>query len=259
MVRIAIAKLSSHDFSLGKYQELCHALQENYTVCTVSEYISGKPDEWSAILRHDIDRKIKNALRTAELEQGMGIHASYYFRYPYTFKPEIIRKIQSLGHEIGYHYEVMSKTKGNYPKAIALFQAELEAFRKVCPVDTICAHGQPFHPTDNRLLWKRYDVHDYGLKGEAYLSVGTIDYFSDAGRCWNGRNNLRSFMGTERSPEQPETTNDLIDLIRKKRSRVLYLTTHPERWSNSIGSYVVSYGTDYIYNIGKKIIRSVRR
>jgi len=29
----------------------------------------------------------------AELEQKLGIQSTYYFRFPYTFKPDIIRKI----------------------------------------------------------------------------------------------------------------------------------------------------------------------
>ena len=63
------------------------------------------------VLRHDIDRKPMNALRMAELEYELGIQSTYYFRFPCTFKPEIIRKIRDLGHEVGYHYEVLSKAK----------------------------------------------------------------------------------------------------------------------------------------------------
>jgi len=61
------------------------------------------------VLRHDIDGKLGNALRMAELEHELGIQSTYYFGFPYTFKPEIIGKIQALGHEVGYHYEVLSK------------------------------------------------------------------------------------------------------------------------------------------------------
>jgi hypothetical protein len=45
----------------------------------------------------------------AELEHELGIQSTYYFRFPYTFKPDIIGKIHDLGHEVGYHYEVLSK------------------------------------------------------------------------------------------------------------------------------------------------------
>ena len=101
----------SLDFTLDKYQELCTVIAENYTVYTVSEYLSEKPEGKIAVLRHDVDRKIKNSLNMAKREHEMGIRSSYYFRYPSTFKPDLIRKIRDLGHEIGYHYEVLSKTK----------------------------------------------------------------------------------------------------------------------------------------------------
>ena len=57
----------------------------------------------------------------AELEHELGIQSTYYFRFPYTFKPEIIGKINDWGHEIGYHYDVLSKAKGDYEKAIKVF------------------------------------------------------------------------------------------------------------------------------------------
>ena len=185
---VCISKETTRDFTLDKYRELCRTLQTSgYTPLTVRDYLMGKstdsPDSEKkiVILRHDVDRKIMNALRMAKLEHEMGIHSTYYFRYPSTFKPDIIREIQGLGHEIGYHYEVLSKAKGDYQKAIALFESELEEFRKVCPVDTICMHGSPLSPFDNRDLWKRYDFRDFGLYGEAYLSLQNtgLCYFTD--------------------------------------------------------------------------------
>jgi hypothetical protein len=40
----------------------------------------------------------------AKLEAALGIKATYYFRtIPKTFKPEIIKEIVDIGHELGYH------------------------------------------------------------------------------------------------------------------------------------------------------------
>ena len=36
--------------------------------------------------------------------------------------------------EVGYHYEVLSKARGDYEKAIELFENELIEFRKICDV-----------------------------------------------------------------------------------------------------------------------------
>jgi hypothetical protein len=100
------------DFTLKKYKDLCLALLDSgYTPLTVYSYLGGqkKKNNKLVVLRHDIDRRPGNALQMAELEHELGIQSTYYFRFPCTFKPEIIRKIQALGHEVGYHYEVLSK------------------------------------------------------------------------------------------------------------------------------------------------------
>ncbi len=83
------------DFTLEGCKDLCLALLDSsYTPLTVYSYLEGqKNNNKLVVLRHDIDRKPKNALRMAELEQGLGVQSTYYFRFPYTFKPEIIREI----------------------------------------------------------------------------------------------------------------------------------------------------------------------
>ena len=160
------------DFTLEKYKELCLALLDSgYTPLTVESYLTGKQNNSKfIILRHDIDRKYGNALRMAELESESGIQSTYYFRFPYTFKPDIIGKIHDLRHEVGYHYEVLSKAKGDYEKAVELFEQELNEFRKIVDVKTVGMHGSPLSRYDNRDLWKRYDFKDCWIVGEAYLS-----------------------------------------------------------------------------------------
>jgi len=252
----------SLDFTLGKYQELCQVLVEKYTVYTVSEYLSKKPEGNIAIMRHDVDRKIRNALLMAEREYNMGISSSYYFRYPYTFKPDIINKIRDLGHEIGYHYEVLSKTKGDCKKAIARFQSELEEFRKICPIDTICMHGSPLSKYDNRDLWNLYDYHSYGIYGEAFLSFeeksDDFHYLTDTGRTWSGKRSLRDVMKTKSGHDDPvslDSTDDLITWMRHTGGEKLYLTVHPERWSASLGEWLMWSFLDFGMNVGKVFLQ----
>jgi hypothetical protein len=254
--------LKSLDFTLDKYQELCTVMAENYTVSTVSEYLSEKPEGKIAVLRHDVDRMIKNSLNMAEREHEMGIRASYYFRYPSTFKPDLIRKIRDLGHEIGYHYEVLSKTNGDYTKAIALFQTELEEFRKICPVDTICMHGSPLSKYNNRDLWTRYDYHSFGINGEAFLSFeqtrDDFHYLTDTGRTWSGKRSLRDVMKTKSGHDDPvslDSTDDVITWIRRTGGKKLYLTVHPERWSANLGEWLVWSFLDFGMNVGKVFLQ----
>jgi hypothetical protein len=247
----------SLDFTLDKYQELCQVIGEKYKVYTVFEYLSEKPEGAIAVMRHDVDRKIKNALLLAEREHVMGIRSSYYFRYPFTFRPDIIKKIRNLGHEIGYHYEVLSKTKGDFGKAATLFASELEEFRKICPVNTICMHGSPLSKFNNRDLWSRYDYHSYGIYGEAFLSFeqqnNDFRYLTDTGRTWSGKHSLRDVMKNESL--FLESTDDLINWMQHTAGKNLYLTVHPERWSANVVEWIVWSFLDFGMNVGKVFLR----
>ena len=249
------------DFTLNKYQELCQVILKNYKIFTVFDYLTQKPDGNIAVVRHDIDRKIMNSLYMAQREHAMGIHSSYYFRYPYTFKPDIIKKIRDLGHEIGYHYEVLSKAKGDYKKAITLFQSELQAFRKICPIDTICMHGSPLSKYNNRDLWNVYDYQSYGISGEAFLSFEQkntdIHYLTDTGRTWSGKHTLRDVIKTESAEVDPvslESTDDLMQWLGQGTRKKLYLTVHPERWSSNVGEWLVWSFLDFGMNGGKRVL-----
>jgi len=57
----------------------------------------------------------------AKIENSFGIRSTYYFwKNEEVFKPAMINEIVNMGHEIGYHYEVLDKTKGDYEEAAAL-------------------------------------------------------------------------------------------------------------------------------------------
>lgn len=251
------------DFTVEKYGELCMTLLDaGYQTTTLKGYLTLCADDTAqniAIMRHDVDRKPLNALKMAKLENELGICSSYYFRYPYTFDVDIIRKIEKMGHEVGYHYEVLSKAKGDYERAIALFEQELAEFRKVCDVSTMGMHGSPLSKYDNRELWRIYDFKDFGILGEAYLSINDVSYFSDTGRSWDRKNKMRDFMPDGRDGSIPvDTTDELMGLIRSKRLERLYILVHPERWASGGVEWGFNYMKDCAFNIGKKVLRMVR-
>ena len=139
------------DFTLDKYRELCEAiLRSGYRVVTVHQYlVDSRTRELDKVvlLRHDVDARPENARHMGRLEHGFGLQATYYFRtVPATYKPDVIQTLSQWGHEIGYHYETLSTTKGDFNAAIELFQRELAAMRTLCEVNTICMHGKPCHP-----------------------------------------------------------------------------------------------------------------
>ena len=246
------------DFTLTKYKELCTAIiNSEYIPVTVKDYCLGKIPEKFIILRHDVDRAPGNALKMAMIENKFGMNTTYYFRtIPGVFRPEIIKEIKGLGHEIGYHYEVLDKSKGDYDKAIKLFENELKKSREICEIKTICMHGNPLTPWNNKDLWKHYEFKKYGIIGEAYLSINysNILYFSDTGRTWSNKYSVKDIVNTHHSIK---TTQDLTDLIKENEGNI-YIVTHPQRWDNSFIPWLRELTFQSIKNIGKVGIKCLK-
>jgi len=122
------------DFSCRMYLSLINAFKQfGYSFIPFVDFISVEHSpEKCVVLRHDVDRLPKNALTMAELEYGLGIKASYYFRIVNkSFDENIIKNIVGMGHEIGYHYENLSeisKEKGVKGKEEFLLKGRINRF-----------------------------------------------------------------------------------------------------------------------------------
>ena len=249
------------NFTLNTYHHLCSTLAKNYyTNLTVNEYLTTptRPQK-TAVLRHDVDRQPSTALRMARLEQQLGMKGTYYFRFIQgVFDEGFIREIIQLGHEVGYHYETLSKCRGNMDEAIALFEIELAAFRKVCPVYTASMHGRPLSPWDNREIWKYATPQQFNLSGECYLSINyeTMQYFSDTGRTWHpGKYNIRDRVQKSETNVLLSSTDELIRYLQNNKDESVCILTHPNRWSQGPFELIVSAGQDFAINQIKRILQ----
>ena len=252
------------DFTLKKYEILLQAIEKtNYSTCTVYDFLKNKPDK-CIILRHDVDRAINRNLAMAKLEHSYGIKSTYYFRHiEETFKPEIILQMAKMGHEIGFHYEVMDKANGDIDKAIEIFRKELEDLRKVTEtvteINTVCMHGNPLKPWSNRDLWKRYDFKDFGLTGEPYLSIdyNKVCYLTDTGRTWADlkirvKDTIDRFGANEKAGlSSISSTDDVIRLIKAEKVPQICLLAHPNRWCEDIAGWTKELLFQNVKNIGK--------
>lgn len=246
------------DFSLAMYTEICKALQQ-HNVVTVQDYLANVPEFPCLVLRHDVDRDCKNALVMAKLEYEYGLKSTYYFRYPYTFNLKVIRQIYSLGHEIGYHYEVLDKAGGDCQKAIALFQKELKIFRKSFPVKTVGMHGNPLTKWDGKDIWRLFDFRDFGIIGEAFLSCSDIPiYLTDTGRNWNGKNNFKDKLPAENRNKNFRNTVDVIRFLNSNKDNIIYLNCHPERWGPGPWAWAKALIRDHFFNFVKKVLKLFR-
>lgn len=236
-----------------------------YAPMTVQDYLEARDlPSRLVVMRHDVDTTPKNEPKMALIENGFGIRATYYFRYKRgVFRPDVMRQIAGMGHEIGYHYEVLDKAKGDGEKAIDLFNHELALFREVVDVNTISMHGNPLTKWDNRDLWRKYeyDFKDSAIVGEAYLSFRNILYLSDTGRTWSPKYKVKDLLPSDAGSEGPgrvesrvKSTDDVIRLLESGRFHRVYLLTHAVRWANSTPGWAISLLHDTAVNLVKRVV-----
>jgi len=246
------------------------------------------------ILRHDVEQRYNNALRFAEIQHEMGIRGSYYFRlFQVPENEEIIRKIASLGHEIGYHYDDLSFCKGDYEKAIHRFEKNLAYLREIAPVLTLTAEGAPLSKFDNRDLWKKYNYSDYGIIAEPYFDINydELFYITDTGRRWDGdKYNVRDKPITSGSvrgrslplkgkpdgvrratKENPVTNEEFLKLRFRHTGDIIetvesgcfperaMLNFHPQRWSDALMPWAKELVWQNVKNQGKRVLLRLRR
>jgi hypothetical protein len=253
------------DFTLKTYRLLLSTLQQcGYKFVTVENYNPQLHNSKTIILRHDVDRLPLNSYKTALIEKELEIKGTYYFRIvKQSFDKKIIASIVNLGHEIGYHYEDLALAKGDFDKAEKLFKKHLAMFEGLYDVTTIVMHGSPASRYDNRLMWKKFNYHRYGLNKEPYFDMdfSQILYLTDTGRIWNGKKgNVRDKELTSHKKLLSASYNfistyDIINAAKKGGlPEVIMLNFHPQRWTDNYFNWIKELVMQAIKNPVKKIL-----
>ena len=243
------------DFTLKQYKLLLNALvAQGYTFQSfVSSIKLANPEVWGlslrsrsqepivnspfVILRHDVEANYERALQFAEIQHALGIQGTYYFRIlPKSFKPEIVKKIADLGHEIGYHYDDLAVCKGDYEKAIARFQKNLKTLREIAPVETICMDGSPLSRFDNKAIWRLGDMETERLGDKETERLGDREKGSDTSASSRLRSmSALSVKGAKGSTNQTYYAYQDFGIIGEPYfdidfDKVFYLTDTGRRW-----------------------------
>ena len=250
----------TRDFTHRIYEKLLLALKRNgYTFHRFIDYAEGTNlGNLHVILRHDVDRFPTRALKLAKLENKHNIVSSYFFRIKrVSFNTEIINQIKRLGHEIGYHYEDLCDTNGNYDLAWQRFQKNKKIFDLFGGVKCIAMHGRPFSKWNNQDLWKHFDYHENGILLDAYLDINWNDYIylTDTGRAWNNTENRRDRVQTSINKNTGlNTTKDLLSFLTSYRGKIV-ISSHPERWTDNSIQWFFCLIQDTLVNQIKKLIK----
>ena len=145
---------------LDEFEDLLGLVHRmGYRVLSVRQWIdrleAGRAREARVlVLRHDVDTDPPTALRMAELEHGLGMQGSFYFRLG-TFDDRVVRRLLEMGMDVGYHFEEIATFAKRHrlgcPRAVLArmpeiadaFVANLSALRARygLPFDVVCSHG----------------------------------------------------------------------------------------------------------------------
>lgn len=215
------------------------------------------------ILRHDVDRRPEQACAMARLEQSLGVRSTYYFRVNASgaFPVAAVSMIADLGHEVGYHYEDLSFCKGNYCAAMERFCRNLESLRKLASCTTVSMHGAPLSKHHNQDLLRNEDLERALLLGDAVASIESFlpYYLTDTGGRWlAAETNLRDRAGEAWPAHALPVSMPAFRRFAAEAHQPLYISTHPERWSQTVPSYLRAEAMDIVVNNIKLILRRSR-
>ena len=248
------------------WENFCRKLHEKkiHSICAKDVFNN---NEKYLVLKHDVETDVARAYEMAKIEYKYG-HRGVYYVQAYLLSCsrniEILKKIESLGHEVSYHYDVMDACKGNIDEAIKEFEKNLKIFKDVgFSIYTLCQHGNPIIErvgyTSNRDFFRNTKVQklypnlsdimvDFKVKAKTeYI------YFSDAGRqfklIFDPINN-----DIVKSDEKNLCFDNLDELIPYIEKNNCFISTHPHRWTKSAKAYVIKM---WIFKVVKKIAKTI--
>jgi hypothetical protein len=205
-------------------------------VVPMREFARGDGD---LALRHDVDSRLESALELARLEHERGLPATYFVLHtaPYWESAELLpslRRLQELGHEVGFHNDLVTLERVIGLDDAAAFLHDLLGRLRDAGIDVrgAAAHGSPwcysfgFHNNYVFRGWdepvpgfpltevpQKLDPAEFGLEYEAY-HVPRDAYFSDS-----------AFVGGRRAHP--------ADLTLEQGKRTIVLV-HPCHWDASV-------------------------
>lgn len=209
------------DFTLKHYEHCIKLSKEkDYVFFRMHESEKANHCDKALMMRHDVDTQLDIALKMAEIESSLSVPSTFFIRlHSHAYSPmcikdaKKIRRIASLGHEIGLHYEpdyysLLGKSFNDFVKL------EIELLSAICelPIRSIAPH----EPTRSGI--KKIDDETAKLLGittQAYDSIimKKFKYISDSSCNWR--------------------EGSWFYHINNELYKKLYVLTHPYWWYDS--------------------------
>ncbi|MBE7061007.1 MAG: hypothetical protein E7382_00550 [Clostridiales bacterium] len=261
-------------FTYKNWDKFCALLQEKGVQSITANRLMTEKVCSYVILKHDVETNVKSAFKIAEIESKHG-HRGVYYVQAYLLDEEnnveLLRKMQDMGHEISYHYDVMDANGGDIALAIEDFEEKREKFEKNdFHLITLCQHGNPIVErkgyTSNRDFFRNekvqgkfpmltdvmVDFKEKAVGGTEYL------YFSDAGRkfklIFDPINNDVIPSDDKNIPFDNLTA--LYSYVEDLGANAI-ISMHPHRWVKSKFKYVVKTAIFKVIRAVAKVLSKI--
>ena len=253
-------------FTFDAYAEFLDSLAASgVTVVPLRDFAAARADGPVLGLRHDVDVRLDAALRLAELEHERGLRATYFVLNTarYWRKPgllDALLRIQDLGHEVGWHNDLVSMEVVDGTNTVDYLHRELARLR-AAGVDIVgtAAHGSIWCHVlgfDNNSFFTDFpevmrpttpirtgSLADFGFEYEAY-HLGENRYYSDSRFDAHNRRWHPGFL-------------DLTELEPAAKAITLI---HPCQWDTSVATKFARLPARFVAKPGELWLRRrVRR
>ena len=196
---------------------LAKFLTNGYRFFTVHQAATRELETPCIILRHECERSARRATAIAAIEHELGITSTLYVRKDTrAYNRRALLELQDCGFEIGYHYNTLDRTHGDFDAALRLFERDLQDMRDDgIVVNSAAAHGDPWrrrrgYTWNWELIQRSPDLltelalENIGPWGTRFPLQGPILDFSDANLQWNrGEVTARFFAKAARTKAVP--------------------------------------------------------
>ena len=179
------------------------------------EFVESRKD---IIWRHDVEFSPDIALKMAEIENELGVQASYFFQIHSEFYntleryvSDLLYKIRDLGHHIGLHYDSHYYNVNDEEKLERTLSIDRAYFEQVFDIklDTFS-----FHETTPFILGCQKEMYGGMLNVYSKKIKDNYQYCADSTGFWR--------------------YEILDEVLRDERVRHLHVLTHDAMWSETV-------------------------
>lgn len=230
-----IKRAKAAKFTWAEYKQLLAELKnDRYTVVPLREFAAAADSTANThqivvAMRHDMDGNVCKAGTMAGIEQDLGIRSTYFIRPTDLYFgwgwPQVIRReatvpryqaIQSMDHEMGIHYDMLSMKMDHDLDPAVLLTEDLAWLReRKLEITGAASHGSAQAHKYNFVNYEffagmttrtvlvygekssplgQHTLAEFGLAYEAYR-IGSRVYLSEAGGKWNVADPVQSLRG----------------------------------------------------------------